>query len=103
MTLLRIETGNQDGATWLTLRGEADIASLEDLQDALASIKLNGCTCVHLNVAGLDFADVATLRQLALFARQARQEARAVTTCGATAVIRKVACLLSVDEELGLT
>jgi anti-anti-sigma factor len=99
---LKIETTQDEDAVWVILQGEADIATLQHLEAALGRIGLDGAQRVHLQVADLDFADVSTLRQLTLFAKQARQAGRDVRTVGARPILRKVAQLMSVHHDLGL-
>lgn len=99
---LRIETIRGEDIAWVNLRGQADIATLRDLEAALEHVELDGAGCVHLHVNDLDFADVATIRRLTVFAKQAKRAGREVKTCGANPTLRKVARLLRVHEDLGL-
>ncbi len=100
---LRVETLKRDDAAWVILQGEADLATLQDLETALARIPLDDAKVVHLHLDRLTFADVATLRRLTAFARNAKLSGHDIQTCGANAMIRKVARLLAVHEDLGLT
>ena len=86
----------------LILQGEADLATLQELETALARIHLDDAKAIHLHLDRLTFADVATLRRLTAFARSAKQSGYDIRTCGANPMIRKVARLLSVQEDLGL-
>jgi anti-anti-sigma factor len=99
---LRIETVDRSDATWVVLCGEADIATLQQLEFALTRIQLRGVRSVHFHVTALDFADAATLRQLTMFARQAQQSGHEVRTCGASPTLRKIAGLLRIQADLGL-
>jgi anti-anti-sigma factor len=99
---LGIETRQQDGVVTLVLLGEADIATVDRLEATLAQIEVDGVRAVHVDLTELDFADVATLRQLMLFARRARSNGHQVTTGGARPVLRKVAVLLGGEDTLGL-
>ena len=89
-------------STWVILEGEADIATLAHLRDALGQVVLDGARPVQLDVTELVFADVATIRQLATFARQARQSGHSVRTCGAGPTLSKVATILGFRTELGI-
>jgi anti-anti-sigma factor len=100
---LGVETNDNQDAAWVILHGEADIATLQHLEAALTRIELDGAKPVHLHVADLDFADVATLQLLTAFARQAKQVGHDVKTCGASPTLRKVARLMSVHDDLGLS
>lgn len=100
---LRVETITSDGITWVILRGESDIAVVEDLATALAHIELDGSKFVHLHLHDLAFADSATLRELFLFARQVKRAGRDVQTCGASPTLHQVARVLGVHDELGMS
>lgn len=100
---LSVETINRTDAAWLVLQGEADIATLEELEAALTRVQLSGVKSVHLHLADLDFADVSTLCQLTDFARRARESGRDIRTCGARPIVRKLAHLLSFQDDLGLS
>ena len=99
---LRIETIGGDDVVQVVLRGEADIATLEDLDAALEHLELDGAKLVHLDLTGLDFADVATVRRLAVFARQAKRTGHDVNACGASQILRKVAGVVDDQDELGI-
>lgn len=99
---LRVETVKREDVAWVILQGEADLATLQELEAALTRVQLDDTKAVHLHLARLTFADVASLRQLTMFARSAKQAGRDIRTCGANPTLRKVARLLEVHEDLGL-
>ena len=100
---LRVEMIDTGSAAWIILDGEADIANLEHLDSLLDGIELNGMKTVHLDVSGLGFFDVAALRRFTTFARRLRQSGRDLTTRGATPLFHRVAALLRVHDDLGLS
>jgi anti-anti-sigma regulatory factor len=99
---LGIETRSENGLVTITLRGEADFATVERLEATLEQVELAGDRAVHVDLTELDFADVAILRQLMLFAQRARGRGHQVTTGGARPVLRKIAGLLGGEDTLGL-
>ena len=100
---LHIDTVNDPSTcVWLLLRGEADIATAAELDTALEAVHLGEHQSVHLHVGELEFVDVATLRQLTLFARRAREAGHTVMTCRAELTLRRVAELLGIQDELGV-
>jgi anti-anti-sigma factor len=99
---LRIETADSEHSVRVVLHGEADIATLQRLETSLARVVLDHVKHVDLDLTGLDFADVSSLRQLATFAREAKQAGRSVRSRGARPILRKVARLMSVHDDLGL-
>ena len=84
----------------ILLQGEADLGSLTDLCAALHDGELGHATAVELNATDLFFCDVASMRELALFARQAKAQGRVVTTTGASPLMRRMARMMGVVEDL---
>ena len=80
-----------------------DFSKIHELDQALRNIELDGARLVHLDLTQLAFADVATIRRLAAFAGYAKRSGPDVTTCGARPTVRKVANLLRVQDDLGLS
>jgi anti-anti-sigma regulatory factor len=83
-TRLRVETTNDDDATWIVLHGEADIANIDQLDAALTQVQLDGREAVRMDASDLRFFDVAALDRLALFAHEVRRSGRDFSACGAT-------------------
>jgi anti-anti-sigma regulatory factor len=100
---LRIDTTDRGPAAfWLTLSGEADIATLAELEEALARVHLHGAQSVHLHLADLKFCGVETIDRLSNFARHARRAGHEVMSCRANLFVHRVANLLECRQELGL-
>lgn len=99
---LTVETDDDGHAVRIILSGEADLANLEELENALAAIALDGTQEVHLQIRDLDFVDVAALRQLTVFARHLRGAGRDVKTYGAQPTLEQLMHLAGVRDDLGL-
>ncbi|MFC5178548.1 STAS domain-containing protein [Nocardioides taihuensis] len=99
---LGVRVLDRDDGVWVILRGEADIATLAELEAALARVELDVPGPVHLDVTELTFADVATIRSLATFARGAARTGHGVRTYGSGPTLRKVATILGFDTDLGI-
>ena len=100
---LRVETARVGHDLRVALHGESDFSTVPELDHALQRIELDGSRLVCLDLTHLAFADVATIRRLAAFAGHARRAGPDVTTCGAHPTVRRVAGLLQVHCELGLS
>jgi anti-anti-sigma regulatory factor len=100
---LRVETAKDGHDLRVALHGESDFSTLSELDRALQRIELDGSRLVCLDLTHLAFADVATIRRLAAFAGHAKRAGPEVTTCGAHPTVRRVAGLLRVHGELGLS
>ncbi len=99
---LGIDTAVNGSAVWISIRGEADISTLERLDDALEHTGLNGARSIHLDLSELDFADAATIRRLTVFAIRAKQTGHDIHTCGVSPTFRMAALVLGVRDQLGL-
>jgi anti-anti-sigma regulatory factor len=99
---LRIDVDTQPDAVRIVFRGEADFSDVERLHAVLDRVPVEDGRPVHIDMAELGFADVATLRELTLFAQRARAAGHNVTTWGARSIVRKVAHILHWDGDLGL-
>jgi anti-anti-sigma factor len=100
---LKIETIEGEDVAWVILQGEADIATLRDLEVALDQVELDDIECVHLDLSELRFADVSTIRGLAFFAKRVKQSGRNIEALGANPTLRMVARLCDTRDDLGLT
>lgn len=99
----QVETSVVGEVARVVLRGELDFSMLSQLDAALGGIALEGDQVVHLDLSLLEFADTAAVRRLAAFATAARRAGHDVETVGANRTIRRVAAVLHVDDDLGLT
>lgn len=100
---LDVAVTRSPGVLCVRLEGEVDFSTLADLGDPLRHLELDVGALVHLDASQLRFADVAAVRLLARFARQAQRTGHDVQTSGAGPTFRKVAAILEVDDDLGLS
>ena len=100
---LRVETLQGAHILRVALHGECDFSRIHELDQVLRSIELDGARLVDLDLTHLTFADVATIRRLAAFAGHMKRTGHDVTTNGAHHTLRKVADLLHVQDDLGLS
>lgn len=98
--LFEVVTHTRDGAVWVDLRGELDLAGHERLRETLAVVELGGVRRVHVLMSHLRFCDVRGLGVVASFAAKLRRRGVVVTTRGANGTIRKVAGVLAVSPVL---
>lgn len=101
--ILRVHTLTEKSATRVILEGEADLANVDRLDGALATLDLQGATSVELVVSDLDFCDVVSMRRLFVFASDVRQSGSDVVTRGARPVFARVARIFGADTVLGIS
>ncbi|MFL6081083.1 MAG: STAS domain-containing protein [Ornithinibacter sp.] len=99
---VHVETRAASGVLSVSIAGEVDLWTLDQLTRRLRDLDLDDGAHVRLELTRLRFADVAAVRVLAGFARHARDTGHPLTTQGAGNTLRKVASLLGVLDDLGL-
>lgn len=99
---LRVEIVTDERSLRVVLRGECDFSMLQELDRALPRFPADTARLVQLDLAHLAFADTATIRRLAIFARHARRTGHEVQTIGARPTVARVASLLHAQHDLGL-
>ncbi|HEU5031909.1 MAG TPA: STAS domain-containing protein [Spirillospora sp.] len=98
--LLRIE-GAAD-APWLRMAGEVDVSNAADLTRALRAARARIDGDLHLDLAGVDFIDVAGLRTLTLAARDLAGRDGLLVLHSVTPHIDKLVRLIGWDAVPGL-
>jgi anti-anti-sigma regulatory factor len=99
----QVETTVIGGVARVILHGELDFSMLDQLDVVLEDIQLDGTRFLQLDLSQLVFADTAAVRRLAAFTAAARTAGHDVVTVGANRTFGKVAAVLRVQDDLGLT
>jgi anti-anti-sigma factor len=97
---LEVEARTSDQATWITLRGEADVSNHQQLEAALSAVEVDGADRVYLQLSELGFCDVGTLCRLLNFAQEVSANHCDVVAVEANPLVQLMTRLLAVDEEL---
>jgi ABC-type transporter Mla MlaB component len=100
---VRVENTVVGDVARVILHGELDFSMLDQLDVALDNIPLDGTRLLQLDLSQLVFADTAAVRRLAAFAAATRAAGHDVKTLGANRTFCKVAAVLHVQGDLGLT
>ncbi|MDL4819835.1 STAS domain-containing protein [Actinomadura opuntiae] len=98
--LLRIE-GAAD-APWLRVSGEVDVSNAGDLKRALRAARARVDGDLHLDLAAVDFIDVAGLRAFTLAARDLSERGGLLVLHSLSAHIDKLVRLIGWDAVPGL-
>lgn len=99
LEVVAVRTG--DGL-WVDLRGEADLASRDTLEEALSHLESHPADQVHLELARLEFCDLGCARALARFAERVRRRGGTVSVHDVRPVFRRAVNLLRAEDALGL-
>jgi anti-anti-sigma factor len=86
---LRLTVDLEPPILTVRLEGEIDLACA-DLLDAVTQVELTGVTTVLIDLAGLDFSDLAGLRALLGFRSRQLEEPRDVRLVHARPVVRRL-------------
>lgn len=97
---LRVTITHDEGQALITLAGEADMGTHRTLDLQLAGGGLAGASSVVLDLEELSFADVATVRRLALLGRVIAKSGRPFATRGAAPLLRTIAADIAADGDL---
>ena len=100
--MFTLTSARRGAVLWVTVEGEADLISRDELRTGLAALGVDGIVSVHLHVGDLTFVDVGCLRELSRFAVGMRSTGRRVMTCHAAPVLHRAASVLGLEEPLGL-
>jgi anti-anti-sigma factor len=98
--LLRIEGAEQ--APWLRMSGEVDVSNAADLERALRAARDRVDGDLHVDLAAVDFIDVAGLRALTLAARGLAGHGGLLVVHSVTPHIDKLVRLIGWDAVPGL-
>ena len=97
--LLRVATTRHAREAWIEIRGELDIATLDQLRDALSGVDLADVDAIFLDLRQLTFCDVTGSRLLLQFECAAQSCGHETTFIGARPTTRKVMSLLATGRE----
>ena len=98
---LSIRITTTTNAVWIAISGELDVSNHDQLGHALAGVSSAGTGHVHLQLSNLSFCDVAGMRHLLAFIRQAELRGRQVSAHGPSRSLRRL-CHLMTDGKVRL-
>jgi anti-sigma B factor antagonist len=99
---LSIGVREQARSTVLVVRGELDIASNPQLEEALERVLRSDAELVVLDLGGLQFMDVASLRVLVGAHKQAQQSSKRLVLVNVGGQIRRLLTLTKVIDVLSV-
>lgn len=100
MSILQASVSSGPDGPVLVLSGEADITSLAVLNDALAAAMPGGARHLTVDVAGLRFADTASVRALLLAALTLKDQGGFLVLLRPQPALRQVLTLLGADQAI---
>ena len=98
MSTLRASVSAGESGPVITLSGQADMSTVAELDELVTGQLADGTQHLTVDVAGLDFADTASIRVLLLAARTLRQRGGDLVLLRPQRTLARVLEILGADE-----
>ena len=102
MTILEVETKQEDGAVRLSLTGELDLSTVQKVEDELRRVEGEGAETVVLDLSSLSFLDSTGLRTIVTADQRARQSGRRLAIVKGPETVHRVFTITRLDERLDM-
>ena len=100
MSLLKLETQAGDGFVTLALRGELDISSAPQVEDALSELEAGDPPVLVIDLRSLDFMDSTGLRTVVSADARARDQGRRLAIVRGPEPVDRIFSITRLDERL---
>jgi len=100
MTLLELDTQDGDGFVTLALRGELDISSAPQVEDALGKLEAAHPPVLVIDLRSLDFMDSTGLRTVVSADARAREQGRRLAVVRGPDPVDRIFSVTRLDERL---
>lgn len=102
MTILEVQTREQDGAVHLALTGELDLSTVDKVEDELRRVEDGGAETVVLDLTALSFLDSTGLRTIVTADQRARKHGRRLAIVKGPDTVHRVFTITRLDERLDM-
>ncbi len=102
MTILEVETKEEDGAVRLSLTGELDLSTVQKVEDELRRVEGEGAETVVLDLSSLSFLDSTGLRTIVTADQRARKSGRRLAIVKGPETVHRVFTITRLDERLDM-
>lgn len=102
MTILEVDTREQDGAVHLALTGELDLSTVEQVEQELRRVEEGGAETVVLDLSSLSFLDSTGLRTIVTADQRARKSGRRLAIVKGPDTVHRVFTITRLDERLDM-
>jgi anti-sigma B factor antagonist len=100
MSLLKLDRQDADGFVTLALRGELDIASAPQVEDALAEVEASNPPLLVIDLRKLEFMDSTGLRTVVSADARARGQGRRLAIVRGPEPVDRIFSVTRLDERL---
>ena len=98
--MLEISVAAGEAGPVMTLSGEADLVSVAALSEALTAQVAGGARQLTVDIAGLSFADSASVRALVLAGRTLAERGGSLVLLRPQSAVARVLTLMGVDQAI---
>ncbi len=102
MTILEVETKQEDDAVRLSLSGELDLSTVHKVEDELRRVEGEGAETVVLDLSSLSFLDSTGLRTIVTADQRARKSGRRLAIVKGPETVHRVFTITRLDERLDM-
>ena len=100
MTILEVDTREQENAVHLALIGELDLSTVEKVEEELRRVEDGGAKTVVLDLSSLSFLDSTGLRTIVTADQRARKSGRRLAIVKGPDTVHRVFTITRLDERL---
>lgn len=102
MTILEVETREEDDAVHLALRGELDLSTVEKVEQELRRAERSEPTLLIIDLAGLSFIDSTGLRTIVTAHQRALDAGRRLAIVKGPDTVHRVFTITQLDQRLDI-
>lgn len=100
MTILEVDTDDREGLVQVSLRGELDLSTVEQVEDELRRIEDRSDKLLVIDLSGLTFLDSTGLRLMVTADQRARRSGRRLAIVKGPEAVHRVFTITKLDERL---
>lgn len=100
MTILEVQTREENGTIHLSLSGELDLSTVDKVEDELRRVEDGGAQTVVLDLSSLSFLDSTGLRTIVTADQRARKAGRRLAIVKGPETVHRVFTITRLDERL---
>jgi anti-anti-sigma factor len=100
VTLLEVDTDERDGVVRVMLRGELDLSTAGQLEEALTQAEARRPAAIAIDLSALRFLDSTGLRVVVMGDERARREGRRLALVRGPEAVQRVFSITGLDTRL---
>lgn len=100
MTILEVDTQEWDGLVHVSLQGELDLSTVQQVEDELSRVEDRADKLLVLDLRGLSFLDSTGLRLMVTADQRARKAGRRLAIVKGPETVHRVFTITRLDERL---